>query len=62
MSDPKEESLEQKPQSEETSAEAARRRTLARLGLFGAYTAPALVSMMVSNKVAAAPIESGGTG
>lgn len=62
MSDPKEPSPEQAPKlSEDISDEAARKKTLSRLGLFAAYTAPTALSMIYSKKVAAAAVDSTAT-
>ena len=42
-------------------ADVARRETLRRLGLFAAYTAPALLTVMYSQKAAVAAVDSTST-
>lgn len=46
---------------DDTSVDAARREVLKRIGMFGAYTAPAILAMTWSHKAAAIAVDSTST-
>lgn len=48
--------------STDTTADAARREVLKRLGVYGAYATPALLTALSSKASAQVVVESGGTG